>query len=108
MKHLYLEKNEYEVLLALQKDPLASISDIRENISKRDFKERSFYSVKKAFTSLLEKGIIKNFAASINPSKIGLEKRSYFFNTSSFEKTQELEKLLEIFLYMLIFLSNGQ
>lgn len=95
MKHLYLDKNEYEVLLALQKDPLASISDIREDISKRDSKERSFYSVKKAFTSLLEKGIIKNFAASIDPSKIGLEKRSYFFNTSSFKKTQELEKILD-------------
>ncbi|MHA1400334.1 MAG: hypothetical protein ACTSQE_08295 [Candidatus Heimdallarchaeaceae archaeon] len=92
---MYLTRDEYKVLLALQKDPLSSISDIKDDINYTYGEDKTFYSIKKAFTNLLDKGIIRNFAASIDPEKIDLKRECFFFETKNYKKMENLERILD-------------
>ncbi len=92
---VYLTKDQYKVLLALHKYPLATISDLKDHINEVYNEKKTFYSVKRAFLELTEKGIIQSFAASVDPQKVGLKRVCYFFTTNSYKKTQLLQKIID-------------
>jgi len=82
-----LDPKDYALILALEVNPLATISELAKklNISRPTIRSR--------LAILKEKGIIKKKVAFVNPEKLGLERINVIVEVENFHNLQYVEKL---------------
>ncbi|MCG3218034.1 MAG: winged helix-turn-helix transcriptional regulator [Candidatus Heimdallarchaeota archaeon] len=81
-----LSNNEFELLLALKEDPFMSLKELADKLS------ISWPTVKKRYNSLVERKIIRNPIAIVNPESLCLQRVSGIAFVRSIENLKMVEK----------------